>query len=303
MQLSPMTLELLALYEITNWRFPHSEEEILLWFIDKSSRLFGVTGFSVEAWLTDSPAKQIWSWGELLLAPRHVYAWKDGELEIRLTFTRFRDFEEQDRRLLNVLGCQLGQHLRTLYWYQRLQYLTCHDYLTGLPNRAYLETELERLREALVYPVSFIVCDLDNLKVTNDSRGHSCGDDLLKAAAQILREAVREGDVVARVGGDEFVVVLPRTDRRAVLQVVQRIQRRVWQYNARTPSLPLSLSCGAGTAFSPELLRRGLDEADRAMYSQKVRRKEELMKIGVDPIGDHILRKRPKDGGDKKVDL
>ncbi|RDV84665.1 diguanylate cyclase [Ammonifex thiophilus] len=303
-QLSSMMLELLALYEITSWRFPHSEEEILLWFIDKTSRLFGVTGFSVEVKVPGSPAPQVWRWGKGGVEPQHRYSWRDAELELEVSFVHPQGFDERARRLLNVLGCQLGQNLRTFYWYRRLQYLTCHDCLTGLPNRAYFEAELERLKETFAYPVSFIVCDLDNLKEANDSRGHSFGDELLRAAARLIKESVRESDVVARVGGDEFVVVLPRTGRQAALKVARRIKKRLAAHNTQHPHLPLSISVGAGTASSPERLRQGLDEADRAMYRNKVRHKEAVKRNGSsDPTCGYILRRQPGGGVDRRADL
>lgn len=304
-QLSPMMLELLVLYEITSWRFPRSEEEILLWFIDKASRLFGVTGFSVEVKIPGSPAPQVWRWGEKGVEPQHRYSWKDAELELEMSLIHPQGFDERARRLLNVLGCQLGQNLRTFYWYQRLQYLTCHDCLTGLPNRAYFEAELERLKETFAYPVSFIVCDLDNLKEANDSQGHSFGDELLRAAAKLIKESVRESDVVARIGGDEFVVILPRTERQAALKVARRIKKRTAAHNSQFPHIPLSISVGVGTASSPGRLREGLDEADRAMYRDKVQRKERSVRRNgsAGPTCSRTLHRRPEDGADRRAGL
>ena len=91
----------------------------------------------------------------------------------------------------------------------RLRFLSTHDVLTGLYNRAFFEEETTRMERGRHYPISVLMVDVDHLKITNDRRGHAAGDSLLRRAAAVLRAAFRTEDVVARIGGDEFAVLLP----------------------------------------------------------------------------------------------
>lgn len=147
-----------------------------------------------------------------------------------------------------------------------LERLAITDHLTGLYNRRGLELVSERLlaeARRSHMQVSLLYADLDGLKPVNDTEGHDAGDALIKAAAALLRAQLRDSDVIARVGGDEFACVLLDADREGV-------SRRLRSALATTRERRLSMSfaiatAGGGTADLFQLM----EQADRAMYQQK----------------------------------
>ncbi len=161
---------------------------------------------------------------------------------------------------------------------EQLKYLSLHDQLTGLYNRTYFEGELRRLNNSREYPITIISLDLNGLKLINDSMGHAEGDRLLVNCARLLREPLRRSDILARIGGDEFVILLPRTDIEAGAEIAVRIETAVEKYNARQPRLPLGVALGAATRDTPS--KQGLEEtfkkADDVMYARKVSTKDKV---------------------------
>jgi len=107
---------------------------------------------------------------------------------------------------------------------KELKYLSFHDEMTGLYNRRYFEIELERLNKSRNLPISIVIGDLDNLKFINDNFGHKMGDEYIKKAAEILKNNFRDGDIIARIGGDEFAVILPDTNSETALEISKRIK-------------------------------------------------------------------------------
>lgn len=154
---------------------------------------------------------------------------------------------------------------------ESLHYLGTHDPLTGLYNRAYFDAELKRLEAGREFPVSVVVADLDGLKEVNDNQGHDAGDRMIKGAGEALLSAFRASDVVARIGGDEFVILLPRTDHEAVIAVIQRLRNE-----DSDPVLGFfagHLSIGAATAKDSSELQNTIKNADRLMYADKTKRR------------------------------
>jgi diguanylate cyclase (GGDEF)-like protein len=151
---------------------------------------------------------------------------------------------------------------------EQLRFLSNHDSLTGVYNRAFFEEELARLELSRDYPVSIIITDVDNLKKVNDSLGHVVGDELLRRTCNVLSSVIRAGDVLARIGGDEFAVILPRTDKAQVEIIHSRIQSKLKDHNAGYPETPLNFSIGLSTAERGNL-KDTVTIADREMYLDK----------------------------------
>jgi diguanylate cyclase (GGDEF)-like protein/PAS domain S-box-containing protein len=153
---------------------------------------------------------------------------------------------------------------------QELQHLSTHDILTGLYNRNYFEVEMARIQLSRLFPVSIVVADVDNLKTVNDRYGHSAGDELLCKVAQQLRKSFRAEDIVARIGGDEFGVLLPETDEPAAQASVERLLMNL----AKLDNPLLGLSIGLAISQEGSSLSDVMRLADDRMYQDKVAHKK-----------------------------
>lgn len=153
---------------------------------------------------------------------------------------------------------------------EKLKYLSNHDQLTGIFNRNYFNAELERQYAAGEFPFTIVSCDIDGLKVVNDTYGHDAGDEMLKTSAQILRSSLREQDVLARIGGDEFAIILPRADTVQAEKVLRKIRANFARHRAKAADHVRSISLGYATVRSADMpLSCAIKRADANMYIDK----------------------------------
>ena len=152
----------------------------------------------------------------------------------------------------------------------KLLYISTRDGLTSLYNRAYFEAALDRHEQAGDGPVGIIICDINGLKLINDAMGHHVGDTMLIAAAKIIKQAFRREDIVARIGGDEYAVLMPGATGRAVEAACRRVHSGIAAYNQNQPGVHLSLSVGHAIGQPGESIRALLREADNNMYREKL---------------------------------
>jgi len=147
------------------------------------------------------------------------------------------------------------------------------DPLTGLSNRRGFDNALRRLA-ALQVPFSTMVIDLDYFKAVNDTHGHSVGDAMLTQMAEVLTEVMRDGDTIARIGGDEFAVLLPEVTTLSKLQrIADRILEGLQEPMRLARGVDVSISASIGTArfpkIQPDQVSEALSPADRALYAAK----------------------------------
>ncbi len=155
----------------------------------------------------------------------------------------------------------------------RLVYASYHDPLTGAYNRAYFEEELNKLEGSRNFPLAILMVDIDNMKQINDNLGHSAGDELICRTARVLRAVYRHEDVIARIGGDEFVALLPRTGKVMAMRSLERVRQELNRVNAMPGRSRLCLSMGIAVAKYGCDLRQVLRQADEAMYREKARQR------------------------------
>jgi len=215
--------------------------------------LNGETTYECEIYQKKLTGELIYGWLRLSVPPGYEDSWERVQISI-VDITDRKEAEE------------------------KLRFISFHDALTGLYNRAYFEEEIARLEGGRQYPVSIISCDLDGLKQINDQLGHDVGDRALKGAAKVLGlHTFRKEDVVARIGGDEFIVILPRVDLDLNSSILERIENGVNQYNNSNLDddlyRPISISMGYAVVHEGQSLEDGYKIADKAMYLEKNRKK------------------------------
>ena len=152
---------------------------------------------------------------------------------------------------------------------EEVLYLSCHDSLTGLYNRRFVMEELKRLDIAGQLPLSIIIGDVNGLKLTNDAFGHAEGDKLLQKIASILKACCQEEDIVARWGGDEFLILLPKTPAKAARGMIQRMKSSFSQKSEGRMQISVSLGYAVKETVQ-DALKDVLNKAEQWMYHKKL---------------------------------
>lgn len=156
---------------------------------------------------------------------------------------------------------------------EKLRKLSLFDELTGLYNRNYFIAETNRLRSGRQGPIGIIIFDVDNLKLINDTLGHELGDRHLRLAAAAIKSSFREGDVVARIGGDEFALLVENAGDGLMEDICRRTSAAVAGKKRSETLFPLSLSMGYALIDNPsKSIEDAIKEADDKMYRQKLQK-------------------------------
>jgi len=173
---------------------------------------------------------------------------------------------------------------------KKIKYMTFHDSLTDLYNRDYFEEELKRLDTERQLPLSFIIGDVDMLKLVNDIFGHDEGDKLLKKISKIIKDCCRKEDIVARWGGDEFFIILPKTNEEAVLNIIKRIRNNCAK--DKTFVIPLSMSLGFSVKDEAlQDIQEKITEAEDKMYNEKLFTKRRAGGYALPLLKNAVLKK------------
>lgn len=177
---------------------------------------------------------------------------------------------------------------------KEIQYLSLNDQLTGVYNRRYYEEQLIALDKEENYPLSLIMGDVNGLKLVNDSFGHQVGDELLIKVADILRKSCRNTDIITRIGGDEFVIMLPNTDIHQSRTIVDRIRHYSSQENIK--SIEVSISFGYGTKSNKgESITRLFKQIEDDMYRNKLNDTKSMRSNTIDLIMTTLYEKNERE--------
>ncbi len=164
----------------------------------------------------------------------------------------FRDFTDKKEKLIEI------------------EYLSYHDHLTGLYNRRYMEDSMIRLDTRRNLPFTIMSVDVNGLKLTNDAFGHKMGDELLISCGEMLKNVCREDDIIGRIGGDEFMILLPKTDEAAAQRIMERIEMA--SKKIKLDSVIVSLALGFSTKNSEDMdIQTVMTIADNNMYKNKLK--------------------------------
>ncbi|MBU5312972.1 diguanylate cyclase [Tissierella carlieri] len=152
---------------------------------------------------------------------------------------------------------------------EQIIYLSYHDKLTGLYNRAFFEEELKRLDNNRHLPLSIIMGDVNGLKIINDVFGHLAGDEMLQSIAEILKVSCRKGDIIARWGGDEFIILLPNTSSSITEEIIDRIYSNCKDRELDMQYANISLGYAVKDHNDMDIMKV-LVEAENNMYKNKI---------------------------------
>ena len=181
-----------------------------------------------------------------------------------------------------------------------IEYLSFHDSLTGLYNRRFFEEELRRLDTLRNLPVSILIGDVNNLKLTNDVFGHTYGDMLLQRLAHVLRRTCRADDIIARWGGDEFSLLLPKTNLEEAKQIAARIRDEFAKERIKAVQGSISMGAAVKTGVEYDIFD-AVNKAEEEMYTAKIMEHSELAKETLQTIVQmlHDSSPREKDHADR----
>ena len=223
-----------------------------------------------------SPVVQMLESNELVLIPLKAKDRVNGII-VADNFITNEPITKDDIRMLTMLANQAGLAIENSQLFELTSERAHSDYLTNLWNHGYfqylLHTEIEKAK-ATKTPLSLLTIDIDDFKIYNDTLGHQAGDKILKNLAQLLRNQSRKMDYVCRYGGEEFMIILPQTDKEEAFMIAERIRKDIQKYpfikEGVFPHKQLTVSLGLAT-FPKDGLQPAelITSSDKSLYQAK----------------------------------
>lgn len=201
---------------------------------------------------------------------KYEIKFKDAQDQTKVALLKVSLLSDGQKRIVSAIDITKRKEVE-----EKIKYMNYHDNLTGLYNRKYHQNKLRELDQAQYYPLSIIMGDNNGLKLINDTFGHTKGDHLIQETAKILKKVSRKQDVVARWGGDEFVILAPNTSREEAEKLIAEINQ-CCQESDFQPIIP---NISLGTAFKNKVeedIERIIKLAEDRMYSKKMESKKNI---------------------------
>lgn len=183
---------------------------------------------------------------------------------------------------------------------KKIEYMSFHDDLTGLYNRRFYDESLKKIDIQENLPISVIMGDVNDLKLTNDVFGHRAGDALLIKAAEIIKKVSREGDIAARIGGDEFIMILPKTSAKDAGQINMRIKELFSREKLKAINVSISTGCDTKETSIQDILQV-ISNADEKMYTEKTITRENIKKTIITTLIHTLHKNSPRERAHSKI--
>ena len=177
---------------------------------------------------------------------------------------------------------------------KELDYITYHDSLTGVYNRSFFKEEIKNIDVEENLPISVIMGDVNGLKLTNDAFGHLMGDKLLESAANIMKRVCRENDIVVRWGGDEFIILLPKTKEDTAEQISERIKEECIKENLDMINVSISLGYDTKNTKEDDIMK-SVTNAEEMMYKIKMLESKSIKSRTLKIIINTLYEKSKRD--------
>lgn len=188
---------------------------------------------------------------------------------------RSEAFDDEHLKFLTAIGNQISVALENVGLYEKMQKMATTDALTKIYNRLYFNEMLSKEMSKAdkdKYPMCISIFDIDHFKQFNDTYGHLFGDLVLKTIARLAKENIREQDLVARFGGEEFVIIMPNTNINDAVALIEELRQKIGSYHVKEGSISASVTASFGIASYPEHGKTEaevLSAADTALYKAK----------------------------------
>lgn len=192
----------------------------------------------------------------------------NNDEDLIIYYVDITDIKKREQLLINYDSENI------VYYLKDREKMLYRDKLTGLYNKTYFEEQLSRLDTKRQLPISLIMGDINGLKLINDAFGHIMGDNALKKAAELMTGSFRDEDIISRIGGDEFVILLPMTREKTALEIVERVKRKC--ENNPLEYIKINISFGVATKTSvDEDINKVFKKAENRMYFNKLKESKE----------------------------
>lgn len=259
---------------------------------DKASRILALQSGAEAFLIKPIDVSELTAQIQAMLKIKAMNTLKRNEKErlARLVEEKTYELKNAHLKTLNLLEDLRKENEARKIQEDKLIYLSYHDQLTNLYNRRYFEEAIIRLDTEVNLPITIVIGDINGLKLINDSFGHSIGDKFLVKAGEIINKVCSSEHIIARHGGDEFVIILPRTNTTVATLIIERIKKLA--LCEKVGNIDLSISFGYDTKVKKEQpISEILANAENLMYKHKLYERSSMRSNTIDIIKNTLFEK------------